>query len=205
MIKEEFINSLDHYAKDDPRIRGLWDEVVKNYNNSKRHYHNLAHIENLLRELLPFKTSFESWDAVVFTIVYHDIVYNTLKANNEEKSAHLAEKRLNMFHIPQHVINRCKSFILATKKHQTADIETNLITDADLSILGAESDRYIQYSQQIRKEYSIYPDILYYAGRKKVLLHFLLMDKIFKTDSFYSSYEASARNNLQNELSELKA
>jgi predicted metal-dependent HD superfamily phosphohydrolase len=59
---------------------------------------------------------------------------------------------------------------------------------------------YSDYYKNVRKEYSIYPNLLYNPGRKKVLKHFLAMGKIFKTDYFYQKFEKNARLNLQKEL-----
>lgn len=95
---------------------------------------------------------------------------------------------------------KCQALILATKKHEPADYETNLFTDADLSILGSDPGTYNRYLKNIRKEYAMYPDILYDPGRKKVLLHFLNMDQIFKTKEFSGQLEAQARKNLEAEL-----
>jgi len=75
-----------------------------------------------------------------------------------------------------------------------------LFTDADLSILGAEWPIYHNYTDQIRQEYAIYPDFMYKPGRKKVLLHFLKMERIFKTDYFYITFEAQAIKNIKQEL-----
>jgi predicted metal-dependent HD superfamily phosphohydrolase len=95
----------------------------------------------------------------------------------------------------------CYSQVLATKGHTISkDNDTNLFTDADLSILGKDPVTYQTYASQIRKEYSIYPTLIYNPGRKKVLNHFLAMDRIFKTDHFYSRYEAAARKNIGDEL-----
>ncbi|MDX2245424.1 MAG: hypothetical protein SF052_01505 [Bacteroidia bacterium] len=80
------------------------------------------------------------------------------------------------------------------------DNDTNLFTDADLSILGQKREIYHAYSTNVRKEYAIYPDILYNPGRKKVLQHFLAMEQIFKTPHFQEKYEAQARANLEEEL-----
>lgn len=93
--------------------------------------------------------------------------------------------------------------IIATKRHEAADYETNLFTDADLSILGSDNDTYHQYLRNIRREYSMYPGLIYNAGRKKVVLHFLGMDAIFKTKEFSERLEAQARKNLKAELSRL--
>lgn len=181
----------------------MWLEVETAYAGSHRHYHNLTHLDALCMELESHRQSFVSWDAVIFAIAYHDLVYNTLKSNNEEKSAATAVARLTKIAPPESLISACERFILATKRHEASDGETNLFTDADLSILGTDIDTYKEYAKKIRREYSIYPDIVYNPGRKKVLKHFLRMEKIFKTDAFFEKYELSARRNLQSELDSL--
>jgi predicted metal-dependent HD superfamily phosphohydrolase len=60
---------------------------------------------------------------------------------------------------------------------------------------------YTQYYQAVRKEYAIYPDLIYNPGRKKVLQHFLSMENIFKTTFFIEKFETTAKLNLQREIS----
>jgi len=78
--------------------------------------------------------------------------------------------------------------------------DTNYLLDADLSVLGKDFETYLKYTQNIRKEYSIYPDFLYKPGRKKVLKHFLELESIFKTEYFKEKYEARAKENIAKEL-----
>ena len=203
MIKTEFLKSLENYSTDSIQNFTMLERIEKEYTSSNRHYHTLNHLDNLLTELADNKEKFASWDVIVFAIAYHDVVYNTLKSNNEEKSAEFARKELTKISVPENLIIRCEQLILATKKHTYADFETNLFTDADLSILGATPEVYKLYSNQIRKEFSIYPDLVYNPGRRKVLKHFLDMKKIFKTNEFAIAYESKARINLQTELNSL--
>lgn len=140
----------------------------------------------------------------MFSLFYHDIIYNTLRTDNEERSAELAVKRLNQIAAPPDLIKHCKTQILATKKHSVdSNCDTNFFTDADLSVLGFNWDRYSEYFKKIRKEYSFYPDLIYNPGRKKVLKHFLAMERIFKTESFFGKFEMQARENLKQELNML--
>lgn len=78
---------------------------------------------------------------------------------------------------------------------------TNYLLDVDLSVLGKDTQTYLGYTKQIRKEYSIYPDFLYNLGRKKVLQHFLELENIFKTEDFRDKYESQARKNIEFEIS----
>lgn len=203
MIKDEFLKSLGKFESDAQKQCQLWIEIEKNYSNSNRHYHNLNHLESLLVELIPFQNRFENWDVVIFAIAYHDVIYKVLKSDNEEKSAEFAVKKLKGISFPGELIKRCESLILATKKHENADEEINLFTDADLSILGSTPEIYKTYATLIRKEYNVYRDFMYNPGRKKVLRHFLKMDRIFKSKEFSERYEQSARLNLSEELESL--
>jgi predicted metal-dependent HD superfamily phosphohydrolase len=108
---------------------------------------------------------------------------------------------MNQIFVPDDTIELCKTHILATKSHhQSSDTDTNFFTDADLSVLGQSWEIYSTYFKNVRKEYSIYPDLLYNPGRKKVLNHFLAMDRIFKTEFFYDKFEIQAKKNLRKEL-----
>lgn len=202
-IHEEFIHSVNQTSNG--QAGDLWSEIEALYENSSRHYHTLAHLEHMVLELTSYKHAFASWNTIVFAIAYHDAVYSPLKGDNEEKSAALAEKRLTTIRVSGQERMQCRKLILATKEHEPADNETNLFTDADLSVLGAEPDRYKRYTEEVRREYNMYPDLLYKPGRKKVLKHFLGMPRIFKTPEFYSRYEDRARQNLHMEIEALKA
>jgi predicted metal-dependent HD superfamily phosphohydrolase len=66
-----------------------------------------------------------------------------------ERSAELAVKRLSITKFPVVRIDSCKEQILATKSHLFSNNDdTNLLTDADLSVLGQPSDVYEQYCGQ---------------------------------------------------------
>jgi len=201
VLKETFIGLLTNYTNSDSLTNELWTEIEKNYSSKKRHYHTLHHLDNLITQLTDVKNEIQNWNAILFTLYYHDIVYNSLKSDNEEKSAELAEKRLNQISVSPDTIELCKNQILATKSHiKSTDSDTNYFTDADLSILGQNWETYSLYYKNVRNEYSIYPDFVYNRGRKKVLNHFLSMDKIFKTDFFYIKFERQAKQNIQKEI-----
>lgn len=201
MLKETFIKLLENYTDNKNLVNELWYEITQNYSDTNRHYHTLQHLENLRQQLTAIKNHIQNWNTVLFTLYYHDLVYHSTQGDNEEKSAGLAEKRMNQILVPTEMIEHCKNQILATKSHsKSVDSDTNYFTDADLSILGQPWEAYSQYYKNVRKEYCVYTNLVYNAGRKKVLQHFLLMDRIFKTDYFYDKFENNARQNIQNEI-----
>ena len=91
--------------------------------------------------------------------------------------------------------------IMATKHHTASiDIDTALLTDADMAILGTDWAVYENYYKAVRKEYAIYPNFLYNPGRAKVLKHFLGMESLYSTKVFKEKFEAKARENICREL-----
>lgn len=201
MLRKTFINLSKSYSTDTDLINSHWNEIEKNYSGKKRHYHTLEHLENLLLQLELIRKEIRDWDAILFSLFYHDVIYNVLKSDNEEQSAILAEKRMQRLGVPKDRIDRCRAQILATKSHQVSlDSDTNYFTDADLSALGMPWNEYSRYYLGVRKEYSIYPDFIYNRGRKKVLNHFLSMDRIFKTEYFKEKYKKQAKQNIQQEI-----
>lgn len=201
VLEKTFKGLLLNYTGNKKLINELWAEIEEHYSSKKRHYHTLEHLENLLIQLTEIKSEIQSWETILFTLFYHDIIYSAAKSDNEEKSAELAEKRMKEISVPDETIVLCKKQILATKSHSISpDNDTNYFTDADLSILGQSWEAYSHYYQNVRKEYSIYPDFVYNPGRKKAINHFLKMDRIFKTEFFNKKYEQKAKNNLLREF-----
>ncbi|UTX48399.1 hypothetical protein [Chryseobacterium sp. MA9] len=200
-LKNQFEQLCSPFTEDQQLIRDLWKEIETKYSEKGRHYHNLLHLENMFSELETVKMKISDFTAISFSIFYHDVIYDATSKSNEEKSAVKAEKRLAELHIDKDKITIISEQILATKSHQHSDQEdTNYLLDADLSVLGKDFKTYLEYTQNIRKEYSIYPDFLYKPGRKKVLKHFLELESIFKTEYFKDRYESQAKENIAEEL-----
>ena len=205
-LRETFSSLLRNYGVDNAATKIFWNEIETNYSDKTRYYHTLVHLANLLAHLVEVKNEIHDWQTLLFTLYYHDIIYNPVRSDNEEKSAVLAKNRMQQIGVPFDQITLCQDQILATKTHiHSEDADTNYFTDADLSILGQPWQEYSRYYKNIRKEFLIYPDAVYNGGRKKVLLHFLGMDRIFKTDYFFKKFETKAKHNLAKEVELLTA
>lgn len=200
-LKSTFSDLISKFSSDEKLKLDYWKEIEQSYSQKSRQYHNLIHLENMIRELGEVKDEIIDYDALLFSVFYHDIIYKATSKDNEEKSAEIAKKRLEKINISNEKIVKIYNQILATKSHKRSDdSDTNFLLDIDLAILGKDWNVYENYVHQIRKEYSIYPDFLYNPGRKKVLTHFLEFDAIFKTDYFKEKYEKMARENIQREI-----
>ena len=133
-IKDAFINTLDRHSVNSEMQGILWGEIELHYNESDRYYHNLSHI-NHIWSLLGSHTEVEDPETVLFSTIYHDIIYEVSQNDNEEKSAKFAANRLNLITWPSEKIEKCRQQILATKNHSlSTNNDTNLFIDADLAI-----------------------------------------------------------------------
>lgn len=203
-LNEIYVDLLFNYRTNRETIYKLWDEISLKFTESHRFYHHFGHLENLIQELEPIKAEFYDWNAVLFSVFYHDVIYHAFASDNEVQSAELAKKHLNEINCQQKTIDIVYEMIIATKSHQVSQKnDINLFTDADLAILGVEPEVYQNYAAAIRQEYDVFPDPIYIPGRKKVLLHFLKMERLFKTDYFFQKYEEKARINIENEFKSL--
>jgi len=200
-LKERFSENCLPFTQDQHLIEKLWSEIERNYSQKGRHYHNLEHLENMFSEIDGIKDHISNYSNISFSVFYHDVIYDASSKSNEENSAKFAKERLQQLNINESDISEVYHQILATKAHQSSDAQDlSYLLDADLSILGKDLETYIDYTKKIRKEYSIYPDLLYKPGRKKVLKHFLEMENIFKTDYFREKYEEQAKKNIEFEI-----
>lgn len=200
MLRNKFEKLVGKYTDDDCLIHELWNEIERNYSGENRHYHNLIHLENMMKELDEVIKNIRNPEAILLSLFYHDIIYNPSANDNEEKSAELAIGRMKEIGIPDSGIERIKKQIHATKSHHSEDKDTGYLIDADLSILGQTPEVYSNYSANVRKEFRFYPDFIYKRGRSKVLKNFIKNERIFKTDYFHQKYEKAARRNIENEL-----
>lgn len=192
------------YCNDTALTGRFYQEIEKKYTTSRRHYHNLQHIEALLQLCEAYSAQLHDRDVVEFSVFYHDIIYNVFRKDNEPRSAQVAVKRLQALSVPTQKIEQVKIYIEATQTHTVTDAvkhipDLQLFLDFDMSILGAEWANYEAYTQQVRREYRIYPNKLYYLGRLQFLEHCLRAEFIFKTDVFRELYEAKARKNMAEE------
>jgi predicted metal-dependent HD superfamily phosphohydrolase len=186
----------------------VFQNLVKNYNSPRRSYHNLNHIHSLIHISTEFKSKIKDYDCVQFAIWFHDVVYNPLNSDNEEKSADFAMEELYKLNLPKSKVDKIIRMILATKTHNdlanSSDTDLKYFLDFDLSILGSNKLNYQKYAQQIREEYKNIPDDLFYKGRKQVLQRFLDSPFIYNTTEFKTLFENPARENIQEEIDLIK-
>src|SRR5262249_51210969 len=144
----------------------------------------------------------QNLDAHYFAVWFHDVIYDTTRSDNEEKSAEFAAESLASLGVPEQTIAVVHEMILATKSHRPANLSWGLkaFLDLETSILVAPEEIYMKYSRAIKKEYSWVPDSLYRQGRMKVLNDFLEREPIYHTEEIRARCELQARHNIAEEL-----
>ncbi len=202
-LKDKWFALISKYSFSEILATQLWNELIKNYSHKNRHYHSLSHIDNMINQAEVIQDSISNYDAFLFAIWYHDIIYKSSKNDNEEKSADFCKNKLKSLKIDEKTIDNIQKLILSTKKHQIILSNNNdnaYLLDIDLSILGSDWNTYLEYTQNIRKEYAIFPNFIYNKGRKKVLNNFLERDTLYFTKDYKNEYEKQARENLKKEI-----
>ena len=201
-LKSEWHNLTKNYC-DSTLEESLWTDIESRYTTKNRHYHNLFHIFNMLKQLNETQTEIKDLDSLKFAIWYHDIIYKSTKKDNEEKSALFALERLKKINFEPERAQLTETLIVSTKKHNillTQNTDNAVLLDLDLSILGTDWNTYKKYISNIRQEYKVYPDFMYNPGRKKVLNHFLERENLYFTEHYKQQYEQQARENLSHEI-----
>ncbi len=180
------------------------DRLLLAYQEPHRAYHNLEHINDVLRVIGKLASLAENPDLVFLAGWFHDVVYDPKANDNEESSAQWAIAELTPLigDAPAKVV---ADLVLATKHTNATQMnaDTAVLLDADLSILGAEPKRYEKYAKAIRQEYSFVSEADYRVGRTKVLQSFLARERLFQTDRMHAVGEELARQNILAELASL--
>lgn len=140
----------------------VWDTYAK-----RQHYHNLAHIAELLSAF--YRGKWEHPDDVFYAIWYHDLVYNTKALNNEQKSV-AAFLKDQSFNERIDLDNVCK-LIMATdySKPCPDDLDCRNFRTIDTNIIFSDPDTIREYEYAIRKEYSWVSEKRYYYYRRKIM------------------------------------
>ncbi len=168
---------------DSPTLRRLYSDVLGRYSEPHRHYHAYQHLAECFEKVQDIISLAEHPAEVNVGLWFHDVIYDTQRHDNEERSADWARTR----HAAEPV-----------------GIDAEVLVDADLSILGAQSARFQEYEAQVRSEYGWVPDAMFRPTRAKILKEFLGRPHLFCTARFRERYEAQARRNLEHSLVNLE-
>jgi len=195
-----------------PHHDGYVDSLLIRYAEPHRRYHTATHVMLTIRHLHDMcrAAGSEASPEVLAAALYHDAIYDPAADDNEARSADIAVGQLTDVGWPAVRCDSVAAMILATAGHVTPgatnndDVDTTLLLDADLAILGAEPAAYQSYVNGVRAEYAHVDDGAWLTGRSMVLHRFLERPRLFATQYMHDMYEHRARANIQAELASLR-
>lgn len=175
------------------------------YAHPVRSYHNLDHVRSCLEVLDSVRMLAEDRDAVEFALWLHDCVYDGERPDNEARSADAAGMIAGFVACRPDFVERVRDLIMVTRHERTPPGgDEALISDVDLSILGAAWEEYDRYRRAIRAEFSFASDEHFAQGRHAFLERMLDRERIYATGWFRAQREGPARANMERELLEIE-
>ncbi|MGO1544324.1 MAG: DUF4031 domain-containing protein [Gulosibacter sp.] len=187
----------------------LGTELLQRWSESHRSYHDERHLQDVLLSLNHLQTLGERISPTTLLAAwYHDAVYAGSVGEDERASAQLAVASLEAIGLDPVTVTRVRDFILATTPGtdtSNAPLPLAHLLDADLSIFGAGSKRYREYTESVRKEYAHVDEKDFRAGRAQILRSYLDRPTIYRLEASISLWEARARQNLEDEIATLTA
>lgn len=188
-----------------PARTDLRDRLVTAY-STDRGYHDLRHLAEVLDRITELGEADNV--SVVLAAWFHDAVYDG-RGEDEEQSALLAESWLAGCAIEGREVDVAEVARLVrlttTHRPEAGDRNGEVLCDADLAILAASPERYMEYVQGVRREYAAVPDEDFRVGRLAILLSLAEKETLFHTAHARRSWEPLARANLAAEIASLRA
>lgn len=184
--------------------RTVFDALCEAYAEPQRRYHTTQHLRECLAQADEVERLAEHPGEVLLALWFHDAVYDPQSRGNEARSADWARDTLACAG-GREAAERVHRLVMATEHHAVPDTpDTRVLVDVDLSILGAEPDRFDEYERQVREEYRHVPGFVFRPKRRAVLEGFLARAAIFNTDDYVRRLEAKARTNLRRSIDRLR-
>lgn len=212
-LKERWLNICLQAGHKGFDIWLLFDDLVARYSEPWRAYHTLDHILAMFREMdqiyyIIYHNRI-SEVALKLAIWYHDAVYDPKRSDNEDKSVELFRAHAVHFSLDRMISHRdiendvCRMILASKHKAVSANNDSRLFCDIDLSILGQSETIFDEYESRIRREYEWVAEPDYIKGRSGVLRSFLDRQNIYSTVHFQEKYEKQARQNIARSIEKL--
>jgi len=182
-------------------------DLLDRWAEPQRRYHTLDHLVAVLNRVTELTAYCDDPDSVTLAAWFHDAVYRPDRSENEERSAHLAERALREAGLPDDRVAEVTRLVRLTILHDPAPGDRNgeVLCDADLAVLAGDPAEYAAYAAAVREEYAFVPDELFRTGRADILLRLLDQPHLFRTPYGRTEWEPVARRNLATELELLGA
>lgn len=138
--------------------------ILSMWNESHRSYHTLEHLNDLIDQINEDKHQYsqKEYEKLIIASLFHDIIYDPTKFDNEEKSADFfmscCEDKTSTD------ILEIKQIILDTKTHKSSTPLSEDFCHYDMSIVERDFDQLLKWENGIHEEFKSYGD-MYKIGR----------------------------------------
>jgi predicted metal-dependent HD superfamily phosphohydrolase len=195
------------WRKDAARISAqpaatIFDDLMTRHGEARRRYHCQKHLSALFYLMTLHAPHIPPGASPRLAVWWHDSIYDPQARDNEERSADLAREHLTQLGAAAALIQTTANLILMTRNHWSGPSagDGDYFLDADIAILGAPSQVYDRYAEDVRQEYAWASDPAWRAGRSAFLQSALARQRLFRTDAFETAYGQQARINMAREL-----
>lgn len=177
--------------------------ILSYYQEPHRSYHDERHIDEMTG--LASRMGFALTNEQLLAVWFHDIVYVPGSPHNEVVSAGLMRTIVAQNDAAFRAafdgvdLGLAETIILDTRKHAATHEQSRLVLDLDMAIMGSSPERYADYVQGIRYEFSAFSQDAFFDGRAKFLKS-ILQTRFFNLDTFHDKFDAIAQKNIQAEL-----
>lgn len=169
-LVRKYLTQVSHFFKNTMVATEL---LISGYTEEHRYFHTFEHVESILDRLLEnpihnVELNESGRYALVLAALFHDIVYDPTRGDNEEVSAEMlatciADKNSNVFSL-------AKEIILDSKQHFSFGVLSNLFQYVDCGALNTgDLMSLVEADKKIFKEYQFVNYPLYKENRIKFL------------------------------------
>lgn len=142
--------------------------ILAMWNESHRHYHNLNHLNDLIEQINENKSQYsqKEYEKMILASLFHDCVYDPMKADNEERSADFFMECIIDKSNPD--LLEVKQMIFDTKTHESTTPLSEKFNKLDMNIVERDFNQLLEWEEGIYNEYKSYGE-KYKEGRLQFL------------------------------------
>ena len=189
-------------------IRTVAGRLLDRWSVPHRRFHTVRHLLDVLARVEELGREAPEPALVQLGAWYHGAVFDaqivtgsTRGCEDEAPCAALAVSELTGLGVPDDRARRVGDLVTALVAHDPdpADLDANVLCDADLGVLAAEPQKYRTYLHNVREEQADVPAAEFLAARRATVTHLLARKTIYRSPRA-RPWEEIARENLQAEL-----
>ena len=175
----------------------IYQRLLAGYNDERRHYHSLEHIEHCLGMFELCRSLVDNPDMLELAIWFHDVILVSGRSDNESLSAELYMDLSSDVH-DDAMREGVHDLIMATV-HNGSSLDrpdSIYMVDIDLSSFGLPWEEFLRDSLALRRENPHLSDETYHLNQTGFQRSLLARPRFFLSDLFYERFENRARSNL---------